>query len=422
MGHEFLMPWPYDIPGGATDQLLGVDAPELDPTQEQMAPQSTLQRILAGFSGLEDQNYAPRSFGEGLVAGIGGGLGRVGTAATKERALLEGRMAERQKERNKANLEASRDYRKQRGQAMHDLAVTSAKDKATQAALDQDHPTVDDAMIARHPEIPGLKQLKGQRVSRAEVQRLTLEPKKSDVEEAIMTPDAIDARVSLYLQGQGEPGFGMGKAGVANRVAFNNRLGQVYRSGGIDPGTSRVIAQAERTNLTRLTGVQGGLESYGGTLEKNLTQFENALKRIPDTGMKPTNWLVRNLLGNAGSVAVSNYETARQPVVNEISRILNNATLTANGTISDSARKEIQVLLDPNSTVKQIRGSIQILRNDYKNRTSSNIQAIRDSQDRIRQLGQLPGQTGTRGVGGLRTTGASAVDPFETYMRIRGEK
>lgn len=95
----------------AIDRMWAGPPPTLDTTQETVPDQSIGQRIFGSFAGLENQpQQQPRTFAEGLVGGIGRGLGSGGSRIAASRAKLESAIAQRQSARDAANLRATDEY------------------------------------------------------------------------------------------------------------------------------------------------------------------------------------------------------------------------------------------------------------------------------------------------------------------------
>lgn len=162
--------------GDPTDAMLGLEPPVLDTTQEPGYQGGGFNSFLQGMGGLENTPMpSPRNFGEGLVSGFSRGIGRAGTRAQSERAKFETLALERQRTRNAANLEATRDYRKERGAALKDLTKSQRDAKTKQTEYERDNPVVDDALIAKYPGLSALPRMKGQRIEQSMLNRQALE-------------------------------------------------------------------------------------------------------------------------------------------------------------------------------------------------------------------------------------------------------
>jgi len=370
------------LPADQFDAALGIDAaPVLDTAPIQAPAQSGGQRFLQGFSGLENQPMAPpQDFASGLLGGITRGLGAAGTRAAAQRAKLEADALRRTALRDAQNIAATRQHQTEvsgakRGLVMAGVHAELAKQKEKtpeEITAEAKARALGEAQgKAAGPEAPG-----------------TAEPKLSD--------DALNAMVSTYFGTGVAPSFGMGKQGVANKTRFYNRIGEVAKGGDIDPAQRIAASKAERDNLTKLTTTNGALTAFGNTVEKNLNLLEPALKGLPDVGVGVLNAPLRGVASQFGSKTMSRFNAARQTVVNEFAKIINNPSLSSNGVLSDSARHEMETIIDPNAPVGAIREAIKTLRGEFKNRKASYAQEIADSQARIKSLGALPGTAQAR--------------------------
>lgn len=143
------------------DLGLGIDEPELDDFEESEFEASGLDRFLErlGAGGMPD--IAPQGFAQGLATGlVRTGVGR-GQRVSQRRQKFETGQAKRAAERDQANLQATRDYRRERGAALKDMSKSQREDRRRQQEYERDNPIVDDAAVAANP---GLARIKGQRV------------------------------------------------------------------------------------------------------------------------------------------------------------------------------------------------------------------------------------------------------------------
>lgn len=138
---------PFD--GLTPDEL---DALGISPPQPDLTPQQTYNpAFIENFAGA--QGGPSRTFGEGVVSGIAGGLGAAGTRAQAHRQKLEAVAQQAAQARNQANLEASRDYRTSKRQALRDQSQNQRTDTRTTEAFNRDNPvaTEEDAKAGLVP-------------------------------------------------------------------------------------------------------------------------------------------------------------------------------------------------------------------------------------------------------------------------------
>lgn len=121
------------------EQLLGLQAPQLDRTQEQPYRQNGVGRFLEGLSGLEDAPTSrPTNFWEGLVSGTSRGLGNAGTRIAAAHEKYDAMARSRQAARDQANLDATKTYRQEKSRRLYEYGKEqrTTAEKATKAATE----------------------------------------------------------------------------------------------------------------------------------------------------------------------------------------------------------------------------------------------------------------------------------------------
>ena len=417
----------YQDPFAANAEL----AAQADPTaglEALYAPQPVLpaQRFDPGLLGSLIENlaglqqvqppHAPRSFGQGLAVGAAQGLGGAGSRVAAARSRFDALQEKRQQARDEANLKATDELRSKNADYLTGLSKEQRKAVSDAADYTRDNVLVTPLDAQEHPE---LDLLVGHRVPASKYAELVSKPSPKvaseqkrleaynsalgtaqgkaagpadTVDEQLLSPQAMKKLVELRLAGGPDPSFGMGKTGVKNKTAYYNALGAA-------PGTGGDIAQgiadlgSERQSLSNLTKIHSAASAFEETALKNTKILEKTLTGLPDLGSSFLNRPLRAIASGTGSKEMARFNTARQTVVPEFTRLLNSPT--AAGVISDSARHEMQVIIDPNATVGQILEAIAILKQDATNRTRSYQDAIDQSKARIRLIGtgrSLPSQ------------------------------
>ena len=86
-------------------------------------------------------------------------------------------------------------------------------------------------------------------------------------------------------------------------------------------------------------------------------------------------------VGDDGSADLAAFNTARQVAINEIAKVTSSPGLS--GTLSDSARHEVEAFIPENATLAQVLAVAKTLRADMKNRHESLDEQIRAIQKRI---------------------------------------
>jgi hypothetical protein len=226
-----------------------------------------------------------------------------------------------------------------------------------------------------------------------------------------MSSDAIDQAAEYYHSTGKLPPGGRGVAGLAQNRAIMNRAAILY-PGSMTEGTAEFSA-----NKSSLQGLQKQFDqvtAFENTAGKNLDVFLNTAKGVIDSGSPLINAPLRNAAALAGSGNQAAFSAARTTALTEIAKVLNSSN--ASGVLSDSARHEVEGLIGPNASLKQIYDAANILKQDMANRHESYQQQIKDIQGRI---GGKPAQP-QNGSGGTQGGGAKAET--RTYQGHTYEK
>jgi len=105
-------------------------------------------------------------------------------------------------------------------------------------------------------------------------------------------------------------------------------------------------------------------------IDQNIDLFLDTAGKVVDTGSPLANTFIRAASGKLlGSPNQAQYDAARQVAVNEIAKITSNPNLS--GTLSDSARHEVDAFNPANATLKQTVAVMRLLKTDMANRTKA---------------------------------------------------
>lgn len=137
-------------------------------------------------------------------------------------------------------------------------------------------------------------------------------------------------------------------------------------AGGLDVAANKAGLHADTATLTAMQKQVDAVSAFERTAASNAKLLDGLLDKIPDYGSTYANKPARNLSRAFGSTDLASFNTLRQSVANEYSRILSNPNLS--GVMSDSARSEGAALLDPDATPAQLRAAIKTLAAEAKNR------------------------------------------------------
>lgn len=192
-----------------------------------------------------------------------------------------------------------------------------------------------------------------------------------------MSPEAINMAARMYMKTGTLPPMGQGRSAAGNRREIMNRAAAI--DSGADIASNKAGYRSDTSSLQSLQRTQDAIMAFENTTLKNLDTFLNTAKQVVDTGSPLFNKPVRALSAAVlGSTNTTKFNTARQVAVTEAAKVLNNPT--SNAALSDSARHELQQIMDPDATLAQIEAAVGILKQDMHNRKTSGesqLQAIR---------------------------------------------
>lgn len=196
------------------------------------------------------------------------------------------------------------------------------------------------------------------------IERQKLANQQADV--TPLTPEGLDAAAMMFAKTGQLPALGMGDKTTRKQII--NRSAALMP--GLDVAANKADFTANQSSLQNVTRTLDTLIAFENTAGKNLDQFLELAKKIPDTGVPWLNTPVRVLSGAAvGSANQAAFNAARDVALREIARVTNDPKLS--GVLSDSARAEVSALSPKNATFAQIKAVAQTLKNDMANVHSS---------------------------------------------------
>lgn len=194
------------------------------------------------------------------------------------------------------------------------------------------------------------------------------------------TPEALDMIAHSVASGAPMPAFGMGKASTAARMMVWNRAAQLNPK--LDLASATAGYSADKGSLAQLQRGRDAIVAFENTAGKNLDLFLSTTKGVIDSGSPLINRPLRAITQQGlGGKELAAFNAARQIALNEVAKVTSNPNLT--GQLSDSARKEIEAILSPTATLKQIYDVVAILKTDMNNRKVSMDEQIGAIKGRI---------------------------------------
>lgn len=221
-----------------------------------------------------------------------------------------------------------------------------------------------------------------------------------------MTPQAFDQSAEKYFQTGSLPPIGRSP----NAIAMNRDL--MNRAAELHPGESLAANSAEfKANSESLKKLQinfDQVQAFEGTASKNFDLLQQTAQNIPDLGTRWANIPVRYIDGGMiGTENMAKFKTALNTAQTEAAKVLNSSNAT--GVLSDSARHELQQIVDGDAPLAAIVGSLSTLKQEFGNRTQSYQQQIADIQTRLK---------GGAGASQQPAAGSSGAAPQERAMKV----
>jgi hypothetical protein len=217
-----------------------------------------------------------------------------------------------------------------------------------------------------------------------------------------LSPQALEMAAQLYAKTGQLPNLGNravgAKAQIMENAAANNP--------GTDIASNKAVLHGDTTSFAALQKQSDSVNAFERTALANLDQFLGTAKGIVDTGSPLFNMPARKFQETvAGDPKMTQFNVARQVAVQEIGKVLSGAM--GNAAISDSARHEVEALLNPNASLAQIDAAAQILKRDMANRKAAMAAELSDIRTR------MGGRLGKPGAAVAEPTAAPAAGPVQ---------
>lgn len=194
----------------------------------------------------------------------------------------------------------------------------------------------------------------------------------------MLTDDAVEQTAKRYLETGVMPPLGMGDKTTRQRVL--NKAAELDPTGNI--ASNSASFRSDQGSLATLQKQRDAVGAFEGTALKNLDNFLDLAKKVPDTGSPVFNTPLRALGSKGlGSTDLAAYNAARTVVVPEFAKILSSPT--AAGQLSDSARHEVENVISGNATLAQTLAVANLLKKDAENRRQSYDEQISKVRERI---------------------------------------
>ncbi len=231
--------------------------------------------------------------------------------------------------------------------------------------------------------------------------------------EQFLSPEAQSALGNLYGQtGHMAPGLSRSPAtaaGVAEAAAEQAGLG------GSSLGSQQANYAANAASLRHLTQNYDAVQAFEGTAQRNIDLLQAAASKIPDWRARYANIPIRALSGSVlGTKQMAAFRSALTTAQTEVAKVLNSANLS--GQLSDSARHELQQVIDGNLSYNAMVSTLKMVQADMHNRTTayrSQLESIRHRIGLQTRIKIGPDNTiEVRGKGRYRFKSAAVLQQF----------
>ncbi len=214
--------------------------------------------------------------------------------------------------------------------------------------------------------------------------------------------DALDFAANNYRQ-TGQLPSGLVRSPQTTAAIIGRAAQLDAGAGGAGVAANKAQLKSYSDALNNLQKNYSQVEAFEQTAMKNMDMLKSAAQKVPDLGTRfaniPLRMITAKMIGTDNMAAL---KTALYPVQTESAKVLNSSN--ASGVLSDSARHELQDIVDENMTYGAMMTSLNTLKQDMGNRTQSYQAQIGDLQNRIKGMGTAQG--GAQPAGQSATPGA----------------
>lgn len=203
--------------------------------------------------------------------------------------------------------------------------------------------------------------------------RKTLDEAKKNMGNGGMSKLDPQARKDLakqYAETGKMPPLGMGAAAAADREAILGEWSSMMHSSGgtvEDQVLKQSALKASQGELNTLQKQRGTVMAFAKTADSNLDLVSKLSDTVSRSGAPMLNkWILAGKRSVAGDPEVAKFDAAVRTAINEYAKVTSSAT--GGSVTSDSARKEVESMLNTAQTPEQVKAVIGLLRQEIGNR------------------------------------------------------
>jgi len=186
-----------------------------------------------------------------------------------------------------------------------------------------------------------------------------------------LTQDAKEQAAARYnIDGTLPTNLGRGTQGAVNTASILNRAAEQQKEAGNTPEAARVNQLANRASsmaLGQLVKQKNLILAFENTAMKNADLVLQESEKVDRLGSPIIDrWILAGKKSITGDPSVARLDLAVRTFVNEYARVT--TSVTGGGITSDTARKEIDALLQSAHTKDQVRQVIDLAKTEMLNR------------------------------------------------------
>ena len=215
--------------------------------------------------------------------------------------------------------------------------------------------------------------------------------------EANLDPSAIESAAARYrIDGTLPTNLGRGTQGAANTAAILKKAAESAAADGMTPEAQRLTQISNKASaqaLGQLTKQKNLILAFEKTAQMNADLVLQESSKVDRLGSPVIDrWILAGKKAIAGDPGVARLDTAVRTFVNEYARVT--TSVTGGGITSDTARREIETLLQAAHTPEQVKQTIDLMKTELNNRKVAYEQQERELRGSITGGGQ-PAQQAT---------------------------
>ena len=216
---------------------------------------------------------------------------------------------------------------------------------------------------------------------------------KVGTEKPSLSEEAINQQADRLIATGKMASFGMG--GIELRTKILNRAAERTKALGDSPQAQvqrQAMLAANTQELKRIQSQRGPVMAFKKTVERNLSLVREAGGELKRTGVPIVNkWINVGRRAVMGNPQIAKFDLALRTVINEFARVTTSAT--GGGVTSDTARREIESLLNDAQTPEQVNAVVDYMVREMKSRELGYEDQIKSTIDAIGDT------TGIQGLG-----------------------